>query len=189
MADQFNILDQSVADFPSSLTTGEESFPREHANSNGITQNSGTLRLTYFTLRKSGTRTQVVVSSGGTAAGATPTLVRVGLWRSNDAGDLLELLAATPNDTSLLAGTFSDYTKTFSASFGAQRGMRVAAGLLVVTAAAAPTVCGSVPALNTSQLALAPRLSAVLTGLTDLPTTAAAGTLTNTSNRPWFVLL
>ena len=189
MPDILNVLDASVSEFPSSLTTGEESFMRELVTVNSIAMGNQQLRLTYCTIRKSATRTQVRLSSGAVAAGATPTLVRFGIWRSNDDGDLLELLASTPNDTALLNSTFADYTKSFSAPFNAQRGMRVAGGLLVVTGATAPQVCGSSPAHNTSQLGAAPRLSALLSSQADLPATAAAGSLTNTSLRPIFVLL
>ncbi len=76
-----------------------------------------------------------------TAAGATPTLVRYGLYEANASGDLT-LRASTANDTALLAAADTRYFKAFSASWQIKAGRRYAISILVVTAAAAPTLLG-----------------------------------------------
>lgn len=164
------------------LTAGQEVYDRMAAVA-AIAMSSGSLRLSYFTSRKTETVTQALVESVG-AAGATPTLIRYGLYTVAGNGDLT-LVASTPNDTSLLSGANNNYTKSFSASYGLVTGTRYAFGLLVVTAAAAPTVLGNNGGGNTTtgHLTRAPRLAAALTGQTDLPSSATSASLTATANR------
>lgn len=171
------------------LVTGEESIPRDRVTSTGLTMTSGVLRLCYFTARKTETITQLTIDTGGTAAGATPTLVRMGVWTTDSTGALLAQVAATPNDTTLLAGTFTTYTKSLSASWAKVAGQRYAIGDLVVTAAAAPVILGGTTSLNNGHVNRAPRMAAQITAQADLPSTAAAGALSNTNNRPFHVML
>lgn len=151
------------------VDTGEETIHRALNQSNNVSTGSQTLRLVYFTARKSETTTQVRVISGGTAAGATPSLVRVGLY-SIAADGAGTLVASTANDTSLLSAQNTAYTKAWSASYAKGAGQRYAVGLLVVTAAAAPTLVGSV-GINASsnEFRIAPALAGTIAAQADLP--------------------
>jgi hypothetical protein len=169
------------------LTTGEETCPRELINSSSLSTTSGILRLTYWTARKTESITQVKTYSGGTAAGATPTLVRIGVYSIDSAG-AGSLVASTVSDTSLYAGTVTPYTKSFSATFNKTAGARYALGVLVVTGATAPTVAGNGLAISTEAL-IAPYESALLSGQTDLPNSFAQGSLSASGNRVYAALL
>lgn len=158
------------------LTVGECAYPRRLATSgstSGIV--SGSMRLVYFTARKDETVTQVSVSSGTTAAGATPTLIRIGVYEVAANGDLT-LVASTPNDTTLLSATNITYTKALSASLFKKKGTRYAIGLLIMTAAALPTFLGTGMG-NATLTAIPPRMLGTVASLSDLPSTVASGTV------------
>ena len=142
------------------------------------TSTSGRLWLTYFTANRGTPVTTAIVGTGGTAAGATPTLVRIGLWTAAADGSLTALVASTANDTTLLAGTNTAYPKALSATYNPIYGQRYAAGLLVVSGAAMPNIQGTTTV--TGFLNANPRISAYVAGQTDLPATVAAGSLTDT---------
>lgn len=173
------------------LAVGESTLPRDLAQSS-ITMATQQLRVAYFTALKTESISQVRLLTTGTAAGATPTLVRVGIWTSDGTGALLALAGSTPNDTALLAAASTAYTKALSAAFTKQAGQRYGVGLLVVTAAAAPTVGGLNPAglgAVSEATTVAPAISALVGGQNDLPATVAAGSLAASTNRPYVVLL
>lgn len=171
------------------LTSGESTFPRDMIAGTGVTQNTGVLRLSYFTAYKTETVTQARVIVAGTAAAATPTLVRLGLYLI-DGSDGGTLVASTTNDTTLLAATNTAYSKAFSASYTKVAGQRYALGLLVVSGAATPSMFGNSVMINhTAEYGIAPRLSATITGQTDLPSSFVAGGLTNTALRLYGVVL
>lgn len=151
------------------LTTGQETILRLLATQSVGASASGQVRLSYFTARKSETWTQVKLSTGGTAAAATPTLCRVGLYSVAANGDLT-LVASIANDTTLFAATNTMYTRSFSASYAVTAGQRYAWGIIVVTAVALPTFVSLAPpgALSADML-LAPRISGQQGGQTDLP--------------------
>lgn len=168
------------------LTVGEEIFSRETINTANVPLSSGTMRLTYFTCRKSETTTQVRVWSGTTAAGPTPTLCRVGLWLI-DADGTGSLVASTANDTSLLAAATTAYTKAWQAPYSKVSGRRYALGVLVVTGATVPNLSGT--ALNLSaEAAEEPRLSAQVGGLSDLPASLSAAP-SSSNVRPYAAIL
>jgi hypothetical protein len=166
------------------LTSGEATMNRRLAGTT-LSVPNGTLRLAYFTATKSETITSVrtVVS----VAGAGSTLQRIGVYSVAGNGDLT-LIASTPNDTALWIANGLQYSKSFSDSFSKVRGTRYAVGTLVVGSSTAPTLWGS-NVLAAAEMAEAPRLSAILTSQTDLPASAAAGTLTNSSAALYSVLL
>ena len=170
--------DGDVRPQANTLTLGESTMARREVSSNAVTFSSGALRLTHFTATKSETVTQICVPSGGTAAGATPTLVRMGLYRVENNGDIT-LLASTANDTTLFAATATRYTKTLDTPVQKIRGQRYAIGVLVVTAAAAPAFYGSaiVPGILSSQ---EPKLCTTVAGQTDLPASVASASLVAT---------
>lgn len=181
MADNFNICDQSLDYFDvQALAVGESNGPRHLIGSTAVSTGTQNLRLVYFTAKKTEVVSQVRVWSGGTAAGATPSLVRIGVWTTDSTGALLSLVASTANDTALFATQNTAYTKSFSASFTKQAGQRYATGVLVVTAAAAPTLMGlGVGAILAAEALTAPVIGALVSGQSDLPSTLAAGSLSS----------
>ena len=170
--------DGALVDPTLGLSSGEGSIPRMNVTTSSVATTSGTMRLTYFTARKSETVGNVRVDSGATAAGATPTLCRVGVYEEDPTTGDLTLVGSTANDTALFAAASTQYTKALSATFAKVAGRRYAIGVLVVTGATAPTFLGSLSstALNL-ELAAAPRLGALVTGQTDLPSSVVAGSL------------
>lgn len=179
----------STPEFADLLTTGEEAVSRDVVNSLTIGMSTQTLRLSYFTAKKDETITQVLICAGTTPAGATPSLVRVGVWTADAAGALLLQVGATPNDTTLLATTITEYTKSFSSSFATVRGTRYACGLLVVTAATAPQVIGTTFGSVNSIMGRSPMRGSSAGSQADLPSTLASGSVGASVNRPYFILL
>lgn len=168
------------------FTAGQETLDRRVFTGLAGASASGQLRLAYFTARKSETITQVRTVSGA-AAGATPTLVRIGIYSVAANGDLT-LIASTPNDTTLYATANTVYTKALTASFNTVKGTRYAIGILVVTAAALPTLVGLSGASGmASEHGLAPR-AAGFVAAADLPSTQTEASLSN-SLAYWYVHL
>lgn len=171
------------------LTSGEAIIQdRDAGVGTTLTANSGQMILSYFTARKTEAITQVRLWTGATAAAATPTICRIGVWSVTAAG-VYTAEATTPNDTTLFATINTEYSKAFSVGFTKQAGVRYAVGVLIVTGAAMPSFMGAVPGANASQsiYALAPRLTASQSSLADLP--ALPSGLGNTSRRFQAVLL
>jgi hypothetical protein len=170
---------------PNLLASGEETFPREAVGTTA-TMTSGMLRLSFFTATKTETVTSLACGVGSTAAAATPSLIRFGVYSVAENGDLT-LIASTANDTALLATTFAKHTKALSESWSKTAGTRYAIGLLVVTGATAPIV--SATAGNPGINARAPRLTGSLTGQTDLPASVDNASIVNTGAAPLFLAL
>lgn len=171
----------------STLTVGQSTIPRLHASSGVITQTSQLLRLTYFTATRSEPVVSLRLVSGSTAAGATPTLCRAGLYSVSAAGDLT-LIGAINNDTSLFAATSTTYTRALAAPAATVAGARYALGTLVVTTATAPQV-GGFSSLAAGELAVAPRITGSVSGQTDLPSSIAAGSVGTSGGAVYGVLL
>jgi hypothetical protein len=170
------------------LDVGEAIYNRKDITSSAVTVASGSLRLAYFTAQRPNEFiTQIRLYSGSTAAGATPTLVRIGVYEVNEVTGDLTLVASTANDTTLFAATNTSYTKALSASWLKEKGKRYAIGVLVVTAAAVPTFTGQ-NAIPAGEAAMSPRITAY-TAQTDLPNTITAGSLTNGASRIYYVCL
>lgn len=169
--------------------TGAETNPRQFATQQ-TTMSTGVLRVAYFTQPTTVVVNTVVWVQGSTAAGATPTLIRFGLWTADTAGALLALVASTANDTTLLAGSSNaEGTKALSASYTMVAGQRYGLGLLVVTGATAPAILGGLAGNNNTTAARVPRLAGVVIGRTDLPASVASGSLTGTVAIPWIGLV
>jgi hypothetical protein len=162
------------------LITGEETMPRRNiVGSMGGSTFSGSLRLTYFTAKKTQTLSQISIYTGTVAAGATPTIARMGLYKVETNNDLT-LIASTPNDTTLFAAATTFYTKSFSAPVDVVRGQRYAFGILIVSGATVPTFYG----YNPAPLPITfqePKLAAGINGQSDLPSTVANGSLNNSA--------
>jgi hypothetical protein len=158
---------------------GLETMPRWAAtNLTSITMSSGALRLAYFTARRTATVTAIRVNSGNTAAGATPTLVRAGLYSVDSSGNLT-LLSAITSDTSIFAATQTAYTRNLATSQQVIAGQRYAIGVIVVTGAAAPTMSGALCGIP-SENAISPQLCGTLTSQSDLPSSITAGSVSQT---------
>jgi hypothetical protein len=170
------------------LTTGEESIPRELATSLGVVSSSGQIRLTYFTARKTEVTTQVRMYSGSTAAGATPTLCRIGLWLAASDGSCSALVASTANDTTLFAAANTAYTRSWSVSYAKIAGQRYAIGALVVTAAAAPTLSGQAGFIF-GESSVDPVMAGVATGQADLPASMTSAVAGSGGGRPYAAVL
>lgn len=176
------------------LTTGDEIVTRSAAlagSNAAVTGTNQLLLLNYFTARKMITSTQVRVATGTTAAGATPTLCRLGLYTLTTpagAGLTGTLVASTVNDTTLFAAASTAYTRSWAASIAMQPGQRYALGILVVTGAAAPTFAGQLYT-NTAEANLAPRLCAQLAAQADLPATFLDTSLASAAGRAYGVIL
>lgn len=171
----------------SNLTAANTTIPRTDAINSAVATGTGSLRLTFFDARASMSTANVRVYSGGTAAGATPTLVRFGLYSvaANGAGTLV---ASTPNDTTLLAAQATAYTKAWSAPVELVAGQRYAFAHLVVTAAAAPTLVGNVLG-DANMAAVTPRLAGLLTAQSDLPASFTNAALSVTAHMAYAAFL
>lgn len=172
-------------------TAGELSMPFGSISNAGCATSNQVLRLVFFEAERTETIDNLTVLTGGTAAGATPTLIRMGVWSVNGSNDLTALLASTASDTSLLASTNTHYTKALSSSWAKVAGTRYALGILVVTGATAPQLTGqsiSAAALVAGTLTGLPRVTAALTGQTDLPSSASAASYVTSASRPVFFM-
>lgn len=178
------------ADIRNMLTVGQESYPREYATASNGTSVSGTLKLVYFTARKSETSTQVRLSTGGVAA-ATATLCRIGLYSIAANGDGTQV-AATTNDTTLFIAANTSYSKVWASSYAMVAGQRYAIGHLVL-AGTMPTWCGQSLIANGPMRAVYsedPRSVGAITGLSDLPASYVAATPSNIVDwRTYFEIL
>lgn len=162
------------------LTSGEEAFPRFAIDATTVPLSSGTIRLAYFVARKTENIDNVRMVSGTTAAGATPTLCKMGLYSVDGSGNLT-LEAATANDTSLFAATNTQYTRALGSTVAKTAGQLYALAAIVVTGATAPQVYGrlTTPA---NEGAIAPRLMGAVTGQTDLPASILVGSVVASAN-------
>jgi hypothetical protein len=176
---------------PDLLTNGQEVFHRNLVTSGAVVTANQKLLMTYFTARKADLATQIRIESGATAAAATPTLCRVGLY-TVDVNSDLALVASTVNDTTLFAATNTPYTRSFSASYQMVVGQRYAVAVLVVTAVATPSFVGilSPAGFGGDNGAFVPVLGGSVAGQADLPSTVNHGSVnTNVTNRPYAVVL
>ena len=171
------------------LTVGHETHDRMMVRDSGVSLPTGTMRMTYFTARRNENAATMRVTCGGTAAGATPTLCKFGLYSIAANGDAT-LIASTPNDTTMFNTPNALVSRNFSIAAPLVAGQRYACAVLIITAAAAPTCCG-VTGTIPFDTALAPRTVAQRTAQADLP-----GSITNaqlaaspTGNTPFCVVL
>lgn len=168
------------------LSSGEAVYNRMLAN-NTMSMTNQVLRLAFFTARKTETITSLRMFTTATPAGATPTLVRLGVYSVDGAGNL-NLVASTVNDTSLFAAASTTYTKALSAFWNKIAGQRYAIAALVVTAATAPTVGGIIGG-SASEYGLAPRLCSAITAVSDLPASIVAASLADTIYMPYIAMV
>ena len=168
------------------LATGGSTITRE-ASPSGITLSSGIMRIRFFTAQQTESITQIRTYTGSTAAGATPTICRVGIYTVDGSGNL-SLSQSTANDTAMWASANTAYEKTLDTTFSKVAGTRYAIGALCVTGAAAPTIAGGF--IGSAPLGgRAPRLVAQVGSQTDLPATISVGSLSESTISTFFELL
>ena len=171
------------------LATGQATMDRAQTGT-AVSTATGTMRLTSFISVKSESVTKVRFSTGGTAAAATPTLVRVGLYTVDSAG-AGTLVASTANDTALAATINTSYEKSFSAPYTLTEGQLYTLGFLIVSAGQAPTlvgkndICGGT---ETTEAIRAPRMCGSLGSQTDLPASYADGSLSASASVIYMVV-
>ncbi|HEY9417892.1 MAG TPA: hypothetical protein VIQ30_24295, partial [Pseudonocardia sp.] len=171
------------------LSSGEETLSRDLAKDTASITSTQTLRLTYFVARKSETTTQVRIISGSTAAAATPTLCRIGLYSIDGSGNGT-LVASIASDTALFAATNTAYTRSWSSSYAKVAGQRYALGVLVVSSAALPTIAGIAFATAAgTELGIDPRLTGSIGAQADLPSTFTAGSVAVSPSRMYAAIL
>ena len=142
---------------------------------------SGTLYLAYFTASRTETINTLTSYVGNTAAGATPTLCRMGIYSIASNGDGT-LVASIANDTTLWSAALTAPARALTASFSKVQGTRYAIATLIVTAAAVPSFFG--PPLQgagyiDALLGEAPRRCGQIAAQTDLPASFLVGSLAN----------
>lgn len=173
----------------SPLSVGEEVMGRRYIASVGVTIATGVLQLSYFTARKTEVTTQARVVTGGTAAAATPTICRFGLYSIAANGDGA-LVASIVNDTTLFAATSTAYTRSWSSSYTKLAGQRYALGLIVVSGVAVPSFMGVLLGTGPStESSIAPRITSRLTAQTDLPSTFTDASLLSTATNIYGAVL
>lgn len=172
-----------ILDDPNAVTSGELVPPDRflaYANAGvALMSASQRMNLHYFTAQKTEPITQIETATGATAAGATPTLCRVGVFSIAANGDGT-LLAAIANDTAMWATIGLEYLRALTTTFNKVAGQRYAVGALCVTAAALPVLVGPTLAVATTSnngMALAPRIGGAITGQADLPATFLAASV------------
>ena len=163
------------------------SISRFDVNGNTLATGTGNLRLSYFTAYRDGAFTKMRAWCGTTAAAATPTLVRFGVYWAA-ANENLTLVASTVNDTALFAAASTVYEKPLSVTVHLTAGQRYAYGFLIVTAAAAPTTHGMI-FLTSTEAAVPPRLNGFVASQTDLPSTIAAGSVSASTTNMYMALV
>lgn len=155
------------------LTVGQSTIPRKLATTASPFTASGDMLLTFFTATRTETVTKLATTTFGTAAAATPTMIRFGIYEEDpDTGDLVTRLGSTTNDTSLFAATFTTYEKALFAPVTFTRGKRYAIGLLIVSSVALPNFYGLIEAATPA--GYAPVEGRRVTGLADLPPSVTA---------------
>ena len=160
------------------LDTGESIYDRDF-NVTGAASTTQTLTLMGFRAIKSETITRIQVYTGGTAAAATPTLVRMGIYQRVVAGptgviNTWGLVASHASDLTLFAAANTTYTKTLTTTFNKQAGSDYAVGMLIVSAVAFPTFNAphalTSASYNTDAMLAQPIQFGRVTGQADLPT-------------------
>ena len=168
---------------------GESNFPR-FAITSSVTMTSHLLRIRFLRATKDETIATLRTSTTGTAAGATPSLVRWGIYEADAAGTTFTLVASTANDTALFSGTNTRYSKALSATWNKQSGKIYGCALLVVTAAAAPTIASPAAFVGSANETLElPITYASLAAQADLPASLTSAGLSNATGAPYCAMV
>ena len=139
---------------------------------------NGNAYFTFFTPRWDITADNIRVVSAGTAASGT-TSARLGLYTFD--GATATLVARTAVDTTLFSSTNTAYIRSFDTTGGYPATYNLIAGqryaLAVIWVGSSPaTVYTAFELIPSAMSTLSPRMTGVVSGQTDLPTTAASFT-------------
>lgn len=172
------------------VNVGQYTPPRVLCTSNTTPLVSGQAMFSFFTADKTAPITTITTFTGSVAAGATPTVCRLGVWQvASD--DALTPVASTVNDTALWAATFTPYPKVFSSGFTMIAGVRYAAGAICVSGATMPQfqsiIVGGTSIMSTN-LFTTPAYLALLDAQVNLPGVVAAASLAGNRVCPLFYL-
>lgn len=184
------LLDMSLLQLEGEDATHVLTGPRGSGMTN-LALLTGQLYLSYFTALKRLSVTKIGCVTG--VASTTPTLVRFGLF-TVAADESVALVAATDNDTTLLALANTPYEKALGAggaglplSYDLINGNRYAVGLLVVGGAP-----GSISGFQTnngwSNTIFGRRMGGIQAGLADLPAAITSGNVAVDAKRMLFSL-
>lgn len=169
-----------------------ETIPRLLAATNAGALTSQRLQILFWTAPVSKTVNTMEFAVGGTAAAATPTLARYAIYTLSDptamgAALALTLAASTANDTTLFATQNTPYPKALTAPYTINAGQRYGLGVLVVSAAAMPTLIASAANVNIAFVQTSvPQMGTQVSSQSDLPATTVA---TNASCLPVYCAL
>lgn len=164
------------------LAAGEATLSRVYGTGSGVPLTASQVKLTYFTAQRSESITRLRLDTAGTAAGATPTLAKMGVYSVDAAGNLT-LVAATASDTSLFGTAFASYSRSLASGATWQKiaGQRYAFAALVVTAAATPSIVGTNSSSGAMQF-IAPIVAGAVSAQSDLPATVLAASVVSVAN-------
>lgn len=172
------------------LAVGEASVSRAAPLNNMPAGVSGTVYLTFRRAIRTETISQIASRSGTTAAAATPTLCRMGVYEVDEATGNLTLVGSCPNDTAIWSAVNTRYIRTLAAPYTKQAGKLYAYAVLTVTGVGLPTWIGLVDGASGiygSALLSSPPMFAGVSGQSDLPATIAAASLAAVSPRRPYV--
>ncbi len=179
-------LDLKLADIDI-LTNGEASIDRRAPLSGVSYGSSGNMLLTYRKATKTETITKLSMACG-TAAGATPTLIKYAIYSVNETNGNLTLVASTASDTTVFSASNTGYELTLTTPWSKVAGTTYAYALLVISAQTLPTIVGynhaSSGAVN-NILALSPRMTGVVPGQTDVPASILGGNVSVSNRALW----
>lgn len=163
------------------LENGESVYDLTNSGS-GVASVTQQLTLVGFRAIKTEPITRLQFYTGGTAAAATPTLVRAGVY-VRQPGNTWALTASFASDLTLFAATNTTYTKTLTVPFVKSAGLDYAVGLLIVSGAAfpvmvaPPTFSGATTGFATDALLAQPITFAKVITQADLPTLIPAASV------------
>lgn len=167
------------------IDVGEETLTRDICNVATVLGNSN-LHLTFFTARKTETTTQVRTYNT-TAAAATPTLCRIGLYSVDSSGNGT-LVAATANDTTLWNTASTSFTRSWAVPYAKVAGQRYAVANLCITGAALPNLLCMSTTANPENF-ISPITCGRITGQADLPASFTGAGLTTQGARYYAAVL
>lgn len=185
-----NLVLTDGADLTVSALIGEQgmfrSLPLTVVKDATVSTGTGILRLSYRRATKSGAFTQIRAHSGTTAAAATPTLCKMGVFSVASNGDLTRL-ARTSNDTALFSTISTPYSLALDATVNVVAGQLYAFGVLVITGTTPPTLHGTIM-LNATEASLDERYNGSVSGQTDIISSISAGSVGVSTSNPYIAL-
>jgi hypothetical protein len=169
------------------LTNGEASIDRKAPLTGVAYGTSSNMLLTYRKSIKTETITKLSMACG-TAAGATPTLIKFGVYSVNETTGDLTLVASTASDTSVFSTANTGYELNLSSSWSKTAGTLYAYALLLVSSQTLPTIIGHAHLASTGVnniLALPPRVTGLVSGQTDLPSSVVSSSVAISNRALW----